>query len=153
MIVWKTSHVADTLGSWRYFNVVCRHKSIRLSWPGLAMSSSHFCPSQVASHKSWRLQSGSSQQLTPPQKVCSPKHKVVIGFVARPSWGLAKFVHGTYPYPACEALAGSPQNSCGDSWVPYPPRSLLAGVWNYLWPVLYDQTPWSLERAVFVTYM
>ena len=66
---------------------------------------------------------------------CSPKCKVVLGFVVGPSWGPAKFVHGTYS--ACKALAVSPQNPCGVRSLLPGPRSILAGVWNYLWPVLY----------------
>ena len=37
----------------------------------------------------------------------------------------AKFVHGTYP--ACEALAVSPQNPCGDSWGPVPASQFTRG--------------------------
>ena len=55
----------------------------------------------------------------------SVKLFLVLLRLAGASWGPAKFVHGTYP--ACEALAVSPQNPRGDSWGPVPASQFTRG--------------------------
>ena len=134
-------------GSRRHFNFVYRHKSIRLPWPGLAMSSSQIYSSQVkSSHKSQKLAIGVRLESTI-NAVIEGIHvhrsvKLFLVLLRGLRGAPAKFVHGMYP--ACESPRYVPRKIlAGTHGVPYPPRSLLAGpcsvlagVWNYLWLVL-----------------
>ena len=91
---------------------------------------SHSCPSQVkSSQESQKLVTGVRLESTI-NAVIEGIHvhrsvKLFLVLLRGASWGPAKFVHGTYP--ACEALAVSPQNPCGDSWGPVPASQFTRG--------------------------
>ena len=124
-------------GSRRHLNFVYRHKSIRLPWPRLVVKS-NLLKSQVTKifrlestintaiegvhvHRSIKLFLVSLRGLRgAPQSLSTARTPH-----ARPSLCPRKIPVGTrgVPYPPCSLLAG--------------PRSVLAGVWNYLWLVLY----------------
>ena len=136
---------------------VYRHKIIlRLPWPGLAMSSSQIYSSQVKSHScpSQVKSSQESQKLVTGVRLESTINAVIEGIHVHRSVKLFLVL--------LRRLRGAPQSlstartpharpslcprkiPAGTRGAPYPPRSLLAGprsvlagVWNYLQPVVY----------------
>ena len=93
--MYSTLYAHVCTGSRRHFNFVYRHKSIRLLWPGLAMSSSQIYSSQVTSHF---CPSRKSQKLVTPVRLESTINAVIGGIHVHRSvkflvlsWGPAKF--------------------------------------------------------------